>query len=49
MSKFKLVIFDMDGTLLKDRGIFVIAEKKGFLEDLIRDIKDNSKRDICYR
>lgn len=32
----------MDGTLLKDRGIFVIAEKKGFLEDLIRDIKDNS-------
>jgi len=42
MSKFKLVIFDMDGTLLKDRGIFVIAEKKGFLEDLIRDIKDNS-------
>jgi len=42
MSKFKLVLFDMDGTLLKDRGIFVIAEKKGFLEDLIRDIKDNS-------
>ena len=42
MSKFKLVLFDMDGTLLKDRGIFVIAEKKGFLEELIRDIKDNS-------
>lgn len=42
MSKYKLVLFDMDGTLLKDRGIFVIAEKKGFLDDLIRYIRDNS-------
>ena len=42
MNKYKLVLFDMDGTLLKDRGIFVIAEKKGFLEDLVRYIKDSS-------
>ena len=42
MSKFKLVLFDMDGTLLKDRGIFVIAEKKGFLNELIRHIKDSN-------
>jgi len=42
MSKFKLVIFDMDGTLLKDRGIFVIAKQKGFLDDLIRLVKDDS-------
>ena len=42
MPKYKLVVFDMDGTLLKDRGIFVIAEKKGFIEDLWRFIKDES-------
>jgi len=42
MSGYKLVLFDMDGTLLKDRGIFVIAEKKGFLDDLIKYIRDNS-------
>ena len=43
MDKFKLVIFDMDGTLLKDKGIFVIAEKKGFIEELIRLFKDDSR------
>ena len=42
MNKYKLVVFDMDGTLLKDRGIFVIAEKKGFIDDLWRFIKDES-------
>ena len=42
MTKYKLVVFDMDGTLLKDRGIFVIAEKKGFINDLWRFIKDES-------
>ena len=36
MSRFKLVMFDMDGTLLKDRGIFVIAEKMGFIDELVR-------------
>jgi len=28
MSRFKLTVFDMDGTLLTDRTIFVFAEKK---------------------
>ena len=35
MSKYKLVVFDMDGTLLRDRGIFVIAKKLGFYEKLL--------------
>jgi len=39
MGKFKLVMFDMDGTLIQDRGIFVIAEKKGFIDELIKKIK----------
>jgi len=43
MDKFKLVLFDMDGTLLKDKGIFVIAERKGFIEELIRLFKDDSR------
>ena len=42
MNNFKLVIFDMDGTLLKGRGIFVIAEKKGFYDELIRFIRDDN-------
>ena len=44
MANYKIVLFDMDGTLLKGRGIFVIAEKKGFKDELLRLIKDNSKR-----
>lgn len=40
MGKFKLVMFDMDGTLIKGRGIFVIAEKKGFKDELLKKIKD---------
>ena len=39
MSKYKLVIFDMDGTLLRDRGIFVIAEKLGFYDELLEMFK----------
>jgi len=42
MGKYKLVLFDMDGTLLKERGIFAIAEKKGFLDDLYKYIRDGS-------
>ena len=42
MTKYKLVVFDMDGTLLKDRGIFVIAEKKGFIDELWKFIRDES-------
>jgi phosphoserine phosphatase len=39
MNKFKLVVFDMDGTLLKGRGIFLIAEKKNFKDELLILIK----------
>ena len=42
MSKYKLVMFDMDGTLLNGRSIFVIAEKYGFVDGLRRLIKDES-------
>jgi len=43
MRKFKLAIFDMDGTLLRDKGIFVIAEKKGFKDKLISILRNDSK------
>ena len=42
MIKYKLARFDTDGTLIKERGIFVIAEKKGFYDDLIRLIRDDN-------
>lgn len=42
MSKFKLAVFDMDGTLLKDKGIFVIAEKKGFKDELINILRNDN-------
>lgn len=48
MSKFKLTVFDMDGTLLKDKGIFVIAEKKGFKDKLI-DILRNDNLEFYKR
>lgn len=41
-SEFKLIVFDMDDTLLKGRSIFVIAEKYGFADELWRLIKDDS-------
>jgi len=37
----KLVLFDMDGTLIKDRTIFVISEKKGFNNKLTEVLKKN--------
>jgi len=43
MSNYKLVMFDMDGTLLRDKGIFVIAKKKGFLDDLIRLLRNGNQ------
>jgi phosphoserine phosphatase len=41
MSKYKLALFDMDGTLLRERGIFVIAEKLGFTEELYKEFGRN--------
>jgi phosphoserine phosphatase len=35
-------MFDMDGTLIQERGIFVIAEKKGFLDELIKNFNSNT-------
>lgn len=35
-KEFKLVIFDMDGTLLDGRSIFIISEKMGFKNKLIK-------------
>lgn len=40
MNKYKLIMFDMDGTLLKDRGIFVIAKKLGFYDELLSYFKN---------
>jgi phosphoserine phosphatase len=39
MNKYKLVAFDMDGTLINGRGIFLIAENKNFINELLRLIK----------
>ena len=43
MNKYKLVLFDMDGTLLRNRTIFVFAEKKGFMDGLLGIINSNEK------
>lgn len=46
MNKYKLVIFDMDGTLLNGRGIFFIAKKLGFYNELLSYFKN--KKDIPF-
>jgi len=46
MSRYKLVMFDMDGTLLNGRGIFVIAEKLGFYNELLNYFKN--KKNIPF-
>ena len=43
MTKYKLVAFDMDGTLLKRRTIFVFAEKKGFINELIKIVNRDTE------
>jgi len=43
MAIFKLVIFDMDGTLLKGRTIFVFAHEKGFMDELLSIINSDKK------
>jgi phosphoserine phosphatase len=37
--KYKLILFDMDGTLLNGRTIFVLAEAKEFIKKLMRALK----------
>ena len=43
MSNYKLVLFDMDGTLLKKRTFFVIAEQYGFTDQLMMILKSEKK------
>ena len=43
MGKFKIVIFDMDGTLLNGRTILFFSEEKGFKDDLLRVINSELK------
>ena len=46
MTNFKLAMFDMDGTLLKGRTIFVFAHKKGFMDELLNIINSDK---ISYK
>jgi len=43
VGKYKLVLFDMDGTLLKDRSIFVFGEKFGFIDELWKIFKNEEE------
>jgi len=42
-QKFKLVMFDMDGTLLNGRSIFCFAEKIGFKNKLISTLNSSKE------
>jgi len=41
--KYKLVMFDMDGTLLDGRSIFILSEKKGFKNKLLKSLKEDKQ------
>jgi phosphoserine phosphatase SerB len=43
MSSYKLVLFDMDGTLLKNRTFFVFAEQYGFTDRLMMILKSEKR------
>jgi len=40
-SKYKLAAFDMDGTLLQRRSIFVVAEEIGLIDQVMKIINDD--------
>jgi phosphoserine phosphatase SerB len=42
-QKYKLVMFDMDGTLIKGRSIFIFAEKKGFKGKLLQSLQSDKE------
>ena len=42
-QKYKLVMFDMDGTLIDGRSIFIFAEKKGFKDKLLKSLQSDKK------
>ena len=43
-QKYKLVMFDMDGTLIKGRSIFIFAEKKGFKDKLLYSLQSDKEQ-----
>lgn len=43
MIKYKLVMFDMDGTLIRDKGIFLFAKRKGFINKLKKEFKNKKE------
>lgn len=42
-QKYKLAMFDMDGTLIDGRSIFVFSEKKGFKDKLLRSLESDKE------
>ena len=42
-QNYKLVMFDMDGTLIDGRSIFVFSEKKGFKDKLLRSLQSDKE------
>lgn len=42
-QKYKLAMFDMDGTLIDGRSIFVFSEKKGFKDKLLRSLQSDKE------
>ncbi len=42
-KKYKLVMFDMDGTLIDGRSIFVFSEKKGFKGKLLQSLESDKE------
>jgi len=42
-TKYKLIMFDMDGTLLNGRSIFIFSEKLDFKEKLVQSLQSNTE------
>jgi phosphoserine phosphatase SerB len=42
-QNYKLVMFDMDGTLIDGRSIFVFSEKKGLKDKLLRSLESDKE------
>ena len=42
-QKYKLVMFDMDGTLIDGRSIFIFSEKKGFKDKLLHSLQSDKE------
>ena len=42
-KKYKLVMFDMDGTLIDGRSILIFSEKKGFKDNLLNSLRSDKQ------